>query len=175
MVMSYTRGSSGSKSRLQQVFDAFDSLGFLVKDWEYDNSSWNRFRVDLDEGDYDQLVSMGFLQADSIAANCPMVGPLAGPCAGTRGIVTVGMGLTALYNLVQGWMQARNQPGIRKPNSGIPTGTKGINEMGWDKEKVHAVKEGIGAKAPDWVGVDLDGNVWTGSPSGEAVNHGPWR
>jgi len=64
---------------------------------------------------------------------------------------------------------------IPKPKGGLPTGTKGIDEMGWDHGQIEAVKEGVGARAPDWVGVDPKGNVWTGSPSGEAVEHGPAR
>jgi RHS repeat-associated protein len=62
---------------------------------------------------------------------------------------------------------------IGKPKDGLPTGTKGIDQQGWSHEEVEAVKKGIGARAADWVGVDGNGNVWTGSPSGGAVEHGP--
>ena len=41
-------------------------------------------------------------------------------------------------------------------------------------DSIHDVKDGIGAKPNDWVGLDPDGNVWTGSGSGEAINYGPW-
>jgi len=50
-----------------------------------------------------------------------------------------------------------------------------IDEVGWDKDKIHGVKEDIGAGRNDWVGVDPDWNVWTGSHTGEAINHGQWK
>lgn len=68
----------------------------------------------------------------------------------------------------------REQP-VGRPNDGLPTGTRGIDQAGLTKDQVHAVKDGIGAKPNDWVGVDPNGDVWTGSITGEAINHGPWR
>lgn len=71
--------------------------------------------------------------------------------------------------------EGKRQPVIGRPKDGLPTGTKPIDQTGWDKETVHEVKRGVGAGPRDWVGVDEEGNIWTGSPTGEAINHGPWE
>ena len=68
----------------------------------------------------------------------------------------------------------RIPPAVGKPKGGLPTGTKPIDQMGWSSDRIHDIKEGVGAGPRDWVGIDPNGNVWTGSPSGQAVNHGPW-
>lgn len=93
---------------------------------------------------------------------------------GVRALVTIGIRLAGLYEFLQNWMQAKNSPAIPRPKDGLPTGTRPIDTVGWDKDRLHGIKEGIAAKAPDWVGVDPDGNIWTGSQSREAVNHGKW-
>ena len=46
--------------------------------------------------------------------------------------------------------------------------------FGLDKDKVHDIKKGVGAGPKDWVGIDPDGNVWTGDENNQGVNHGPF-
>ena len=71
---------------------------------------------------------------------------------------------------------AKKQPslGSDKPD-GCPTGTKAIDQYpGLDKDKIHGIKKGVGAKPADWTGIDPEGNVWTGDGEGGAENHGPF-
>jgi hypothetical protein len=64
---------------------------------------------------------------------------------------------------------------IGRPKNGLPTGTKPLDQSDVPREAHGKVKKGAGIGNADWSGVDEDGNLWSGSPSGDAVNHGPWR
>lgn len=54
-----------------------------------------------------------------------------------------------------------------------PRGTKPIDEMGLDKDKVHGIKDGVGAGPKDWVGISPEGHVITSDGDGHSVDHGP--
>jgi hypothetical protein len=94
--------------------------------------------------------------------------------------VTVGSIISGIGGILIGigvgeWIYFKKDQPIGKPKDGLPPGTKGIDEAGLTKDQVHGIKEGIGAGAADWVGIDPEGNVWTGTRDGAAENHGPWR
>jgi hypothetical protein len=72
------------------------------------------------------------------------------------------------------YQRSRDLP-IGRPKDGLPTGTKPLDQSDVPREAHGKVKKGAGIGPADWSGVDEDGNLWSGSPSGEAVNHGPWR
>ena len=54
-----------------------------------------------------------------------------------------------------------------------PRGTKPIDQMGLDKDKVHGIKDGVGAGPKDWVGISPEGHVITSDGDGHSVDHGP--
>jgi hypothetical protein len=62
-----------------------------------------------------------------------------------------------------------------KPD-GVPAGTlpidKAKRKFGLDKDDVHAIKDGVGAGPTDWVGIDPQGNVWTGDENNQGENNG---
>lgn len=68
-------------------------------------------------------------------------------------------------------------PSESKPD-GVPPGTIPIDQakkkFGLDKDDVHAIKDGIGAGPKDWVGIDPQGNVWTGNENNKGENNGPY-
>jgi uncharacterized protein RhaS with RHS repeats len=54
-----------------------------------------------------------------------------------------------------------------------PRGTRPIDKAGIGREEVHDVKDGIGARPDDWVGVDPNGDIVTTDPqTGKAVSQG---
>jgi len=54
-----------------------------------------------------------------------------------------------------------------------PRGTRPIDQSGIDRGGVHGVKDGIGARPDDWVGVTPDGGIVTTDPqTGRAVDQG---
>lgn len=54
-----------------------------------------------------------------------------------------------------------------------PRGTRPIDQSGIDRGGIHDIKDGIGARPDDWVGVTPDGDVVTTDPeTGEAVDQG---
>lgn len=61
--------------------------------------------------------------------------------------------------------------GISKP-SNCPPGTKPIDESKY-KDRVHPIKDAIGAAANDWTGVTPDDHVITGDSDGNVIDHGP--
>lgn len=65
-----------------------------------------------------------------------------------------------------------------KPD-GMPTGTlpldKAKKKFGLSKDDVHTIKDGIDARPTDWVGLDPQGNVWTGDENNRGENHGPYK
>lgn len=71
---------------------------------------------------------------------------------------------------------AVSDPTTVKPDN-CPAGTRGIDEVkgkyNLDKDKLHGVKDAVGAGPRTWTGVDPSGNVWTGGPGGVGENHGP--
>lgn len=58
-----------------------------------------------------------------------------------------------------------------KPKN-CPAGTKPIDQMGWSKDKVHGIKDGLGLGATDWTGVAPDGSIVVTGPNGDAVTAG---
>jgi RHS repeat-associated protein len=71
---------------------------------------------------------------------------------------------------------AVSDPTSAKPDN-CPAGTRAIDEVkgkyNLDKDKLHGVKDAVGAGPRTWTGVDPSGNVWTGGPDGIGENHGP--
>ena len=62
-----------------------------------------------------------------------------------------------------------------KPKS-CPSGTKPIDQFpDLDRDDIHKIKKGLGARPDDWVGITPDGNVITGGSGGQAVNQGPYK
>jgi hypothetical protein len=56
----------------------------------------------------------------------------------------------------------------------VPTGTKPVDkDKRLDREKIHGIKDQIGAGAKDWVGIDPAGNIWT-NEAGKGANQGPY-
>jgi hypothetical protein len=56
----------------------------------------------------------------------------------------------------------------------VPTGTKPVDEdRRLDREKIHSIKDQIGAGARDWVGIDPEGKIWT-NEGGKGANQGPF-
>jgi RHS repeat-associated protein len=54
-----------------------------------------------------------------------------------------------------------------------PRGTRPVDSVGIDKDGVHDIKDGIGAKPNDWVGIAPNGDIYTTDPlTGEAINDG---
>ena len=65
-----------------------------------------------------------------------------------------------------------------KPD-GVPAGTLPIDQakkkFDLSKDDVHTIKDGLIAGPQDWVGIDPEGNVWTGDENNRGENHGPYR
>jgi|CXWL01.1.fsa_nt_gi RHS repeat-associated protein len=62
-----------------------------------------------------------------------------------------------------------------KPKN-CPSGTKPIDQFpDLDRDDIHKIKKGLGARPDDWVGITPDGNVITGGSGGQAVNQGPYK
>jgi hypothetical protein len=169
MVVSYNRGSSGSQSLLYQIFEAFDGTAGIIDNWEYSGSSGRLYTVTISEA---QLQYIQYLQSDACGCNSVDWSRILINISILQSGTTVTIGLAGIQLL--NYFFKKDKP-IGKPKDGLPTGTKGINEAGLTKDEVHAVKTGIGAKAADWVGIDTEDNVWTGTREGVAENHGPWR
>ena len=56
-----------------------------------------------------------------------------------------------------------------------PTGTRPIDQTpGMDRDKIHKIKDGVGAGPKDWVGISPEGDVITSDGDGNAVNNGPF-
>ena len=49
-----------------------------------------------------------------------------------------------------------------------------IDEVGWSSERIHGIKDGLGAGPRDWAGIARNGDAITGDEAGNAVNNGPW-
>jgi hypothetical protein len=47
--------------------------------------------------------------------------------------------------------------------------------MGFDKDPVHGIKDGVGAGPRDWTGIAPNGDVITGDSNGDAVNYGDYK
>lgn len=73
-----------------------------------------------------------------------------------------------------------NQPILRNSTPGskpknCPAGTLPIDVYpGLDHDDIETIKDGIGARPGDWVGIDPEGNVIGGDEKGEAEDHGPF-
>jgi hypothetical protein len=65
------------------------------------------------------------------------------------------------------------KPGNESKPKDAPPGTKPVDQTGLGSGDVHDVKDQIGARPRDWVGIDPNGNVWTSDPNGNGINHGP--
>jgi RHS repeat-associated protein len=61
----------------------------------------------------------------------------------------------------------------QRPND-VPTGTKPVDQdRRLDRQKIHDIKDQLGAGPKDWVGIDPSGNIWT-SEGGKGANQGPY-
>lgn len=108
----------------------------------------------------------------SIAASAPMVdmgGEYFGP---NSGISTI-----PLAPQSSPWMNINlskeGNAGIPKPHINVPTGTKPIDAAGLPRGTADEIKQNARIGPNDWTGVAPNGDVITGTPSGEAVNLGP--
>jgi RHS repeat-associated protein len=70
--------------------------------------------------------------------------------------------------------EAKAKPNSEQKPTDVPTGTKPIDQdKRVDRDKIHEIKDQLGAGPKDWVGIDPVGNVWTGE-AGKGVNNGPF-
>lgn len=88
------------------------------------------------------------------------------------GAITAAILAIEVPKAIDGTRTLLNENRSSKPDD-CPTGTKPIDQVGWDRGKIHGVKDAIGAGPKDWVGVDAHGNVWGHGEEG-AENWGPW-
>ncbi len=112
----------------------------------------------------------------------PVTGAVAGAKIGTTilpgigtitGAIAGGVGGYLIADKLSNIIYAKPKPGS-KPK-GCPSGTKPIDKIPeLDKDKIHDIKRGIGAKPKDWTGISPNGDVITGDSEGNAVNHGPY-
>jgi len=59
----------------------------------------------------------------------------------------------------------------QKPDN-VPPGTKPIDQdKRLDRQDIHAIKDQLGARPKDWVGIDPAGNIWT-NEAGSGANQG---
>jgi hypothetical protein len=65
-----------------------------------------------------------------------------------------------------------SEKGTPKPKD-APSGTKPIDSVGLPRGTADIIKEIIGARPNDWVGKAPNGDIITGTPKGEVINHGP--
>jgi hypothetical protein len=68
--------------------------------------------------------------------------------------------------------QSGKRAGTPKP-SDAPSGTKPIDQTGLSKGDIHQIKKIIEAGPSDWVGKAPNGDIITGTPDGNTINHGP--
>ncbi len=62
--------------------------------------------------------------------------------------------------------------GTPKP-SNPPSGTVPIDQAGFPRGTADQIKKIIGARPNDWTGIAPNGDIITGTPNGEVINHGP--
>ena len=145
------------------------SLSGAVQDWS-DNGD-GTFTVSLSPLAWDGMMDNGFLGEEAALAGIfiPGVGEV-------ELVVGVVVGGAAVVALAHWWINHKNDapPKIPRPARGVPTGTIPIDQMGWSRDKIHAVKDGVVVGNADWVGIAPNGDVITGSVTGDAENHGPW-
>ncbi len=56
----------------------------------------------------------------------------------------------------------------------VPANTKPVDQdKRLDREKIHDIKDQIGASPKDWVGIDPKGNIWI-NEAGKGANQGPY-
>ena len=85
----------------------------------------------------------------------------------------IGRSLESLGDALSTDTYFKSKPGS-KPKD-VPTGTKPIDQQGLSKDDIHKIKEGVGARPRDWVGITPDGDVITGNEHGKAENHGLYK
>lgn len=68
--------------------------------------------------------------------------------------------------------QKRSDKSRKSKPTNAPSGTKPIDQSGLGKEKIHDIKDGVGAGPEDYVGITPSGDVITTKPDGTAENHG---
>jgi len=136
----------------------------LVTNWETESGGQSFTNVQI-SGDYSQFIE--YLQSCG-CSNIDLSQLVLDAKTGFYVLKSLTLAAASALDLIF----MRDKP-IGKPKSGLPTGTKGIDQQGWSHDEIETVKKAIGAGPADWVGVDPEGNVWTGSPDGTAVEHGP--
>ncbi|MGA3099796.1 MAG: hypothetical protein ABSF25_25360 [Bryobacteraceae bacterium] len=145
------------------------SLNGAVQDWS-DNGD-GTFTVSLSPLAWDGMMDNGLLGEEAAVAAIfiPGVGEV-------ELVVGVVVGGAAVVALAAWWINHENDapPAIPRPARGVPTGTIPIDQEGWNRDRVHDIKQGVGAGNADWVGIAPNDDVITGSVTGDAVNNGPW-
>jgi len=69
--------------------------------------------------------------------------------------------------------KSRQSKPVNAPPGTIPI-DKAKPGYKWDKDKLHKIKDAVGAGPQDWTGVSPDGHIWTTDGSGNGVDNGPW-
>jgi RHS repeat-associated protein len=68
--------------------------------------------------------------------------------------------------------KSKAKPSREQRPDDVPAGTKPVDEdKRLDREKIHGIKDQLGAGARDWLGIDKQGNIWT-NEGGKAANQG---
>ena len=90
---------------------------------------------------------------------------------GAQNLISDGLrNLGDMLNQAKKGEEQNSKPGA-KPK-GCPPGTRPIDESGLGRQEIHDIKDGVGAGAQDWTGIDPQGNVITGDHNGNAHDNG---
>jgi hypothetical protein len=87
------------------------------------------------------------------------------------GAAIIGSVIYDVSQMMQGQTPEEKRLGSRPTNA--PRGTRPIDKMGYNRGKIHGIKDAVGAGPADWVGITPDGRVIVTDPvTGEAVEAG---
>lgn len=108
-----------------------------------------------------------------------------GPYCGVAGAIIGGMAGTVVFDYIyHHWWddededdiaplpKPKPQPKPKPKPKNCPTDTKPIDQMGWPKDKVHKIKDGLRLGPTDWTGVAPDGTIIVTGPDGNAEEAG---
>ena len=122
------------------------------------NGRWNRFA-------YAESNSIGEIDQNGLFAIALLLIPII--ISGTDVDIAAGLGaLAAGLNLIFGKPKLGNES---NPVN-APPGTLPIDQTGLGHGEIHEIKDGIGAGAADWTGIDPDGNAVDNGPADDCTN-----